>query len=144
MEQNDTIELLKQCDAGVKMGVNSIDAVLSHVRDQEFSRLLSECKEEHQAIGSDLHKLLNQMDESGKEPNPMARGMSWMKTNVMLSANDTDHTVADLITDGCNMGVKSLSRYLNQYQAADEQSKKLARKLIDLELRLTENIRKYL
>lgn len=144
MEQNDTIELLKQCDAGVKMGVNSIDAVLSHVRDQEFSRLLSECKEEHQAIGSDLHKLLNQMDESGKKPNPMARGMSWMKTNVMLSANDTDHTVADLITDGCNMGIKSLSRYLNQYQAADEQSKKLARKLIDLELHLAENIRRYL
>ena len=37
-------------------------------------------------------------------------------------------TVADLMTDGCNMGVKSLSRYLNQYKAADEQSKNIAKK----------------
>lgn len=144
MEHNDTIELLKECDAGTKMGVNSIDAVLDHIRESEFSRILNESKEAHQAIGSQIHKQLNEQDESGKEPNPMARGMSWMKTNFMLSANDSDHTAADLITDGCNMGVKTLNRYLNQYQAADDESKKLCRQLIDLEENLAKDIRQYL
>ena len=48
-----------------------------------------------------------------KEPNVMAQGMSWIKTNMRLAMNTSDETIAELMTDGCNMGVKSLSRYLN-------------------------------
>ena len=70
--------------------------------------------------------------------------MSWIKTNVKLAMEDTDATVADLMTDGCNMGVKSLSRYLNQYKAADEQSKNIAKRLIQLEEGLSVNMRSYL
>ena len=67
-----------------------------------------------------------------------------MKTEVMLSMKDSDHTIADLITDGCNMGVKSLHRYLNQYSAASDQAKGLARKLSSLEEQLAADIRPYL
>ena len=67
-----------------------------------------------------------------------------MKTNVKLGIEHTDATVADLMTDGCNMGVKSLNRYLNQYKAADEVSKDIAKRLINLEEKLTIDIRQYL
>lgn len=80
----------------------------------------------------------------GKDPGAMAKGMSWMKTNVKLAVNESDNVVADLITDGCNMGVKSLFKYLNQYKAADEKSKKLAKKLISIEEDLSSNLRKFL
>ena len=42
------------------------------------------------------------------------------------------------------MGVKSLNRYLNQYKAADEQSKDIAKHLINLEEKLAIDIRQYL
>ena len=74
----------------------------------------------------------------------MAKGMSWMKTNVKLAVDESDQTIADLITDGCNMGVKSLNRYLNQYQAAEERTKDITKKLIKLEETLAKDIRKYL
>ena len=74
----------------------------------------------------------------------MAKSMSWMKTNVKLAIEDSDKTVADLITDGCNMGVKSLNRYLNQYEAADETSKNIAKDLIQLEEQLAIDIRRFL
>lgn len=45
------------------------------------------------------------------------------KTNVKLVMNESDQTIADLMTDGCNMGVKSLNKYLNQYKAANEKVK---------------------
>ena len=141
---SDTIDLLKECNAGVKMGVDSIAEVLDNVRDEGFRRLLDNCMEEHQRLGSEIHELLNEYHDSGKEPNPMAKGMSWMKTNVMLSVKDSDTTVADLITDGCNMGVKSLNRYLNKYEAAEEKVKDIAKRLINLEQKLTEDIRKFL
>lgn len=142
--ENDTTELLKECNAGIKMGVDSIDDVLEHVSDEKFKTILTKNKEAHQDLGSKTHALLNKYDQEGKEPNPMAKGMSWIKTNVMLSINESDHTIADLMTDGCNMGVKSLNRYLNKYEAADEQSKDITKKLIDLEHQLTIDIRPYL
>ena len=70
--------------------------------------------------------------------------MSWIKTNVELSLHESDTTIANLMTDGCNMGAKSLHRYLNQYQAADENSKDIAKKLASMEERLTEELRDYL
>ena len=74
----------------------------------------------------------------------MAKGMSWMKTNMKLVMHESDATIADLMTDGCNMGVKSLHKYLNQYKAADEKSKDIAKKLINIEEKLTVDIRGYL
>ena len=70
--------------------------------------------------------------------------MSWMKTNMKLGMEDTDATIADLMTDGCNMGVKSLNQYLNQYKAADEVSKDITKRLINLEEKLAVDIRSYL
>jgi hypothetical protein len=70
--------------------------------------------------------------------------MSWMKTNMKLGMEESDATIADLMTDGCNMGVKSLNRYLNQYKAADEVSKDITKRLINLEEKLTIDIRQYL
>lgn len=74
----------------------------------------------------------------------MAKGMSWIKTNLMMSVNGSDNTIADLMTDGCNMGVKSLNKYLNKYKAADEYSKDIAKKLINLEHQMAVDMRQYL
>lgn len=79
-----------------------------------------------------------------KEPNVMAQGMSWIKTNMKLAMNSSDETIAELMTDGCNMGVKSLSRYLNQYKAADDRAKAITKKLINLETDLCSDLRVYL
>ena len=144
MTTDDTIKLLRECDAGLKMGVASIKEVQSYVRDNEFRRCLEQCRSEHETLGSEVQDMLDRRHDDGKEPNPMAKGMSWMKTNVMLAMKDADSTIADLITDGCNMGVKSLHRYLNQYSAASDQAKSLARKLSSLEEQLAADIRPYL
>ena len=144
MVQQDTIKLLRECDAGIKMGVTSIDDVLGHVRSGDFRNHLNRCKREHDALKTEIQALLDQYHDDGKDPNPIAKGMSWMKTNMKLGMEDSDRVVADLMTDGCNMGVKSLSKYLNQYKAADAQSKDITKRLIKLEAQLTEDIRQYL
>ena len=144
MVNSDTIDLLKECNAGIKMGITSIDEVLDKVSSEAFKECLEKSVDEHQRLGSETHKLLNKYHDSRKEPSAMAKGMSWIKTNVMMSVKEEDSTVADLITDGCNMGVKSLNRYLNKYEAAEEQAKDIAKKLINMEQQLAVDIRKYL
>ncbi len=144
MIEKDTVRLLRECDSGIRMGVDSIEDVLKYVESQPLHKLLSNCRDKHEVLGRETDDLLKHYGDEGKSPNPIAKGMSWMKTEVMLSMKDSDHTVADLITDGCNMGIKSLSRYLNQYAAADESSKDIAKRLISLEDRLAEEMRAWL
>ncbi|MDE6740194.1 MAG: hypothetical protein K2K07_14020 [Lachnospiraceae bacterium] len=144
MIEQDTIKLLRECDAGVKMGVDSIDDVLDYVSSEDFKKCLIHCKDEHIKLKDEIQQLLEKYHDDGKEPNPMAKSMSWLKTNVKLVMHESDQTIADLMTDGCNMGVKSLNQYLNQYKAADEKSKDIAKKLIHLEEKLTADIRGYL
>lgn len=144
MIEQDTIRLLRECDAGVKMGISSIEEVVDRVQADAFRRELASCRSEHQKIEKEIRGRLNGFDDSGKEPNPMAKGMSWMKTNAMLAVDESDQTIADLMTDGCNMGVKSLNKYLNKYKAADEKSKDITKRLINLEQQLAVDIRSFL
>lgn len=144
MIEPDTIRMLRECDAGIKMGVSSIDEVLGYVHAETFRNCLTTCKNEHEKLKDEIQVLLEEYHDDGKEPNPVAKGMSWMKTNVKLIMNESDETIADLMTDGCNMGVKTLSKYLNQYKAADEKTKDITKRLIQLEERLVEDIRPYL
>ena len=144
MVEQDTIKLLRECDAGVKMGTASIDDVLDHVKGDAFRKRLTVCKREHNQLQDEIQRLLDKYQDEGKNPNPMAKSMSFMKTAMKLSVDDTDATIADLMTDGCNMGVKSLNKYLNKYKAADEESKDITKRLINLEERLAIYIREYL
>ena len=144
MIEQDTVRLLRECDAGVKMGISSIEDVLGYVKSEELEKMLTKCKDEHEKLNKEIQELLDKYGDDGKEPNPVAKGMSWMKTNIKLTMHESDHTIADLMTDGCDMGVKSLSKYLNQYKAADEVSKDIAKRLINLEEKLAVDIRCYL
>lgn len=144
MIEQDTIRLLRECDAGVKMGVSSIDDVLKYVKDEKLKVILEDNKKDHEKLDTELQELLDKYKDEGKDPNPMAKGMSWIKTNVKLAFNESDSTIAGLITDGCNMGVKSLNQYLNEYEAADEVSKDICKKLINLEEELAVQIREFL
>ena len=142
--ENDTTHLLKECDAGAKMAISSIDEILEKVCDINLKGLLQESKRQHEKLCEEIHSLLLQHKSEEQEPDPMAKGMSWLKTNLKMTMNNSDATVADLITDGCNMGVKSLHKYLNQYQAADEASKNICKHLALIEEQLCQQIRCYL
>lgn len=144
MIEQDTIRLLRECDAGVRMGVEAIEKVVEKIRAEDFRQVLVESRRQHDGLDREIQQELARCHDDGKEPSAIARGMSWMKTNAMLMMKPSDQTIADLMTDGCNMGVKSLHKYLNQYQAADERSKAIAKKLVNLEQKLAVDIRSYL
>lgn len=142
--EDDTIKLLRECNAGIKMGVSSLDDVMEHVKDEKLRSLLAKSKETHTKLGNTTHEYLKEYHDEGKEPAVMAKFMSKMKSDVMLGVDESDGKVADLITDGCNMGVKSLHRYLNQYPAAEEKVRRLAKDVAQAEETLVKDLREYL
>ncbi len=142
--EDDTIKLLRECNAGIKMGVSSLDDVIEHVQSESLRSLLAKSKETHTKLGNTTHDYLKEYHDDGKEPAMMARVMSKFKSNVTLNEENADQKAADLITDGCNMGVKSLYRYLNQYPAAEEKIKRLTKDVAQAEETLVKDLRAYL
>ena len=144
MDNKDTIHLLKECNAGSKMAVTSLDEVMENAQDSKLKELLKKSKDHHEKLGNEIHSMLIQYHSEEKDPNPMAKSMSWLKTNMKMSMDKSDATIADLLTDGCNMGIKSLYKYMNQYPNAEAKVKNLCNNLIDIERELRKDLRSYL
>ena len=144
MKNDNTISLLRECNSGIQMAIYSIEEILEDVKDAQLKQRLKDSITAHKSLGNKTHELLSSFDEETKEPNPLTKGMSWMKTNAKMMMENSDNTCADLITDGCNMGIKTLYRYLNEYKEADEKAKKLTEDIIREEETLRQNLRCYL
>ena len=144
MIEHDTIELLRECDAGIQMGISAIDEVKEHVQSAKMREMLDRYQREYARLQNEMQGILHTYHDEGKDPNPVAKGMAWLKTNVTMAVNGTDATVADLLTDGCNMGIKSLNKYLNDYGAADGRAKDFTRRLIELQDRQLKELESYL
>ena len=46
--------------------------------------------------------------------------------NVKMLQGNKDEQIADVMTDGCDMGIKSIARYLNKYPASLPEIKELS------------------
>ena len=141
---NDTEKLLRECNSGIQMGVDSINHVLPYVKSTQMKKALSACRDRHAVLGDETHKALISANMDTKNPHPMAKLMSDMSTRVKITVHRTDNEIASIMTDGCNMGIKSLYKYLNQYPNADEQSKKMTKDLISIEQELRTDLRAFL
>ena len=142
--EKDTVALLQECGSGVRMGTESIRQVEDRIHSAPMRQQLIACRKKHERLGHRTDELLQKYGAQPQEPSAMLRGMAWIKTNVKMMTEFSDAAAADVLTDGCNMGVKSLNRYLNQYKAADEVSKDITKRLINLEEKLTVEIRGFL
>ena len=144
MIEQDTIRLLRECDAGIKMGVSSLEQVMDYAKNEKLRNILTKSKIDHEKVKEEIQAMLDNFHDDGKNPNPLIQKMSQVKTSMGLMVNDADYKIADIMTDGCNMGIKSLSKYLNEYKAASEESKYITRKVIKIEEKLSRDLREFL
>ena len=125
--------MLFRSNAGCKMATESIEQIKEYAKDTDFLALIDKHHDIHKKIGEECHVLLNEAGEDEKDPHPMAKAFSWMKTEVTLKTTDEDAKMTELMLDGCIMGIKSLKKYLKEYKGADEKSRELTEKLIGAE-----------
>lgn len=144
MPNEDTIKLLKECDSGTKMGISGINEVIKKVDDKKLLSILQKYLQDHEKLEDKIQEELKKFKDEEKEPNPIAKAMSWMKINVKLIKGEHDKVIADLMIEGCNMGIKSICRYLNQYPAAMESIKGLCYDLVEIEENFQKDLRKFL
>ena len=144
MVNEDTFSLLKECDAGVKMATDALDDVRGYAATPEMRALLNTSRQQHEWIGREVEDMLKKCGGKEREPHPVARKMASVKTNVKLSADNSEPNIAEVIADGCTMGVKSLKGYLEQYKGAEVPARALCRTLVAVEEQLGTEIRQFL
>ena len=96
MSDSDTVKLLRECNSGIQMAVFSIDEILEKVTDKNLYEILKKSKEKHEKLGDETHAILAECGDETKEPNMLAKGMSWMKTNAKVILPISTHFTATL------------------------------------------------
>lgn len=140
----DTVSLLKECDSGCKMATDSMEQVGQFVSNSELSEVIAKYNHDHIALGEEIHQLLNEIGEMEQDPSLMAKAISWISSQVKMMVKDDTHQAASILTDGCNMGIKSLNEYRNEFAAADERATRICDKLIKMEKDFMEDLEKFL
>ena len=141
---NDTVKLLKECNTGIKMGTSAMNQILPYAKSYGLKCALSACLDEHTALGEKTERLLNKEGIEAKDTRPIVKAMSTVKIKAKLMMSSSESTVADLMTDGCDMGIKSLTKNLNSYKRASDEARGIAEDLIAAEERLECKLRDYL
>lgn len=129
----DTIYLLRECNAGCKSATNSMEQVKPYISNEKLLSIINEYNDKHIKLGDECHQMLNEYNEGEKDPQVTAKAFSWISTEMKLMMNKDTHKIADIMIDGCNMGIKSVSKYINKYEAASNESMNLAKKLVKTE-----------
>ncbi len=144
MASRDTITILKECDAALKMALASLDDVWEHVQRPELRAILNTTRAQHQMVSREVQSLLNEFGGSEKDPSPVVRKMSEMKTNMKLGLDKSDSAVARIVLEGCTMGVQTLRRMLNKHLGAEVPARALCRTAIAIEEQLERDMREFL
>ncbi len=139
-----TVTLLKECNAGCKMAVSSIDRIKEFLMNAELEQTLTAYKEQHKKLEEESSKLLAEMGECGQQPDKIASAFSWITTEVKLLVKDDSTQIAKILMNGCNMGIQSISECMNKCPDASHDSISLAKKLVKCEEKLMEDMKKYL
>ena len=140
----DTINLLNECNAGCKSGTNSMEQVQYYIENEKLKSIIDEYNDKHIKIGDECHQMLNLYHEEEKDPQVSAKAFSWISTKMKLMMNNDTHEIAEIMIDGCNMGIKSVSEYINKYKTASKESVDLAKKLVKVEQEFMNELLGYL
>lgn len=127
-----TVQLLRECSSGCQMGMASVKKMREYVEDPKLNNLLEAYGEKHRGLEGRISGILSKCGEEGA-PSKMAEAMANMEMSMKMFMHPDDHEVAKLMMDGCNMGIQSVSEYVNKYPDASKESQDVAKDLIKIE-----------
>ena len=135
IENHDSVLLLQDCIAGCKMALESMDDIREHTDDKQLRELIDKYYDEHTGLSVDCRDMLDKAGADIKELGVFAKMAAKLQTAMKMAVNDDQSQAAKLLTEGCNMGIETISGSLNEYRDADSKSVAIAERLRTLEVK---------
>ena len=142
MEENKNA--LDEVNKGCTMGIEAINNLLKEVSSESFNKTLVKEVESYQKIEGEIHDIYDKYSEgTPHEIGTITKVMTdyMMKTKTMM--DHTDSKIAELLSQGTNMGIIEGQRILNNKNLNSE-VKNLIQKFVKLQEKSLEDLKKYL
>ena len=127
---NDNQRLLRESAMGLRCACESIAIAKKYARDKKMRDTLSKYLTEHRSLYERARTLLGQSYPKGTA---MPLLMTKVHTGISLSLRNDSPRVADLMLNGCNMGMKSVASAKNKNPAATAEAITVANEIIRTE-----------
>ncbi len=143
MEQD--VQFLNEIYQDAKMGEQSIKNILPSVKDKELLQHLETQMSGYSEFYNRAQEQLAQMGQIPKENGMMEKMMVGMSTKMNTMIDSTPSHLAEMVIEGCNMGVVQMNKHLNHYEEqADKEVIKLAKDMLKFEEQGAESLKSYL
>lgn len=136
--------LLRKACQGTKYATETISIALNYVKGRELREILNRYNKRHEALKKDIIAALGSRGEGEYAHPSMPAEMAKMHMNISLSISNKDYRIAELMVNGCHMGIKTLWKDKNKCESDCPEAKRLTDELIRIEADMTEELLPYL
>ena len=139
------IDLLNTIHENADMGQDSLDNILPLSADEAFKRELKTQRAEYAAALQKSEEMLRARNvHRGKEVGAVSKMMRNVMMKMKNMADPSTSKLAEMVFQGNNMGITTLTRQLNDYTGEDKEVKSFAEKQLQKEEQFAERMKKYL
>jgi len=141
---NQTEKLLQSIVENGRMGEDACDQLLSRTQDM---KMREELMLEKQQYADSVREAEQKLCEMGVHPHPkgmMARMGMWMGMQMNTISDRSASHIADMLIQGCTMGIVEITKARNSCSEADAQAQGIASNMITKQQEAIDRLKAFL
>lgn len=142
--EDQNVEYLNCIYKNANMGIIGIDDIIEKVNSSEFEKVLSNEKNEYDAICREAINILKKYGKKEEDVSSLAKVSTKIMSEMKLLKETTDEVIAKMMIEGTNKGIIEVSEKINSYDNSDSEIVLLLNKLSELLKNNIEELKKYL
>lgn len=141
---NQNIEFLEYIYQNAEMGVETIRQIIEIAEQADFSEHLQAQLKEYQSIYDEAKQRLNECGHPEKDIGTMQKITVYMAIGMKTLTDKTPSHIAEMLIQGSTMGIIDAQKNIKKYFEAEDATEKLAIRLLKMEERNIEQLKKFL
>lgn len=138
-------DTLDELNKGCAMGMDAIRNILEKVEDKKFKKVLEKEFDKYKDIHHRIEKKYEEFSrEEPTETSAMNKVMTWSMTEMKLMKDQSDSKIAELLSQGTNMGIIEGRKLLNHKEKLDKEVEKILTDFIEMQEESVEIYKEYL
>lgn len=141
---NGNAELLNFVYQNAQMGVNTMKQILDRVEEGCLKEHLRKQLTEYEDFQQEARKKLNENGFDEKGIGAFGRLKTYLMINMQTMMDAGEEHIAKMLITGSNMGIVEATQNIKRYQNAEKEIIKLMERLLHMEEKNVEELKKYL
>jgi hypothetical protein len=141
---NGNAELLNYIHQNSEMGIETINQLMSIVRDEEYKKLLQSQYNEYKSIYDAVNLKFAQLKKEAKDISTFSKVTSYIMININTLTDKSPSHISEMLIRGSTMGIVEITKNINEYKDADPEILAFANRLLMFEQQNVEECKKFL